>query len=251
MAPFGTAVGLTSVFTLGAIPLLGSLPPLVLADSPELVTTTVTSTITTKFPAATAVPNSTHVGPVSADEAEGAVRNGTLHIVDDDPVYKYAGCWTDTTEFPGQAHAFDGPSLNLARAMTVPKCIKYCETAKNPGRGPNGVGWSFAAIEFAHECYCGSALSRHSFHLPDSVCDTPCAGSNKTACGGNLALSVYNVTQKEDKPGDGGQGNGDKSGDDGSRSGEDNAPKDEAILQAVGVGVLVFAVTLAIGAGLL
>ncbi|KAI4860946.1 hypothetical protein F4820DRAFT_85452 [Hypoxylon rubiginosum] len=263
MAPHSTPVGFASLFTLAAIPLLSCTPSLVHASStqassththgvvPEMTTKTFITTITTKMPVpTTAIGNSTYNSPAATDDVDSdSLRNGTLHIVDDDPVYKYAGCWTDTTELPGQPHALDGPYLNLARAMTVPKCIKYCETAKNPAKGPGGVGWPVAAIEFSRECYCGSGISKHSFHLHDGVCDTPCAGSNVTACGGNLALSVYNVTQKDDNPGDG--GSGDNDGNTGSGNGQDNAPEDEAVLQAVGMGVLVLALTLAVGAGLL
>ncbi|XXG93896.1 Mitochondrial intermediate peptidase [Hypoxylon texense] len=261
MSPHGTPVGLTSLLTLAAIPLVSCTPGLGHHPTssqelvPQIITKTIVTTITTSVPVPTAISNSTYSNhPVTTDEVDDNIRNGTLHIVDDDPVYKYAGCWTDTTELPGQPHALDGPNLNLARAMTVPKCIKYCETAKNPAKGPGGVGWPVAAIEFSRECYCGSAISKHSFHLHDNVCDTPCAGSNATACGGNLALSVYNVTQKDDgSDDDGGNGDGGNAGDStgsGNENGQDGAPEGEAVIQAVGLGVLVLALTLAVGVGL-
>lgn len=268
MSPSSTPVGVTRLLTLAALsvtPCTSALVPIsIIQPGPGVSTTTTTITVTKNFPVLpTPLPNSTVIIPVSDDgpPSDASVNNSTLRIVDDDPVYKYAGCWTDTSEFPGGAHALDGPSQTLSTSMTVAKCIKFCSTAKNPNnknpsdnsksQGQNQTeGWPIAAVEHSQECYCGSAISRHSFNLRDSVCDTPCSGSNTTACGGNLALSVYNVTVKEDNPGDGDEPLPEpphnKDGDS-----NDDAEKDEAVLQAVGVGILVVAMSLAIGAGLL
>lgn len=186
------------------------------------------------------------------DPRQNPVGSSNLSIVDEDPVYKYAGCWSDTTEFPGQHRALDGPYLNLAGSMTVARCIKFCATARNSKKG--GTGWQYAAVEYARECYCGNTLSPHSYHLMDPVCDTPCGGANTTACGGSLALSVYNVTKKDeggDHPPPGGNGNNGNHEENGNAPGDQDTPEDEAVLQAVGMGVLAVAVAFAVGYGIL
>ncbi|KAI1767568.1 hypothetical protein GGR53DRAFT_481606 [Hypoxylon sp. FL1150] len=270
MAPLSTSVSLITMAALSLTPYTSALVP---APVPSQVTvistsTSIDTTTTKKFPVMPSpLPNSTVIIPVT-DEPAGAGASTpnatTLRIVDDDPVYKYVGCWTDTSEFPGASHALDGPAQTLATAMTVGRCIKFCSSAKKPGGkgnvkgGGSSTGWPVAALEHSRDCYCGSAVGRRSFNLKDSVCDAPCAGSNTTACGGNLALSVYNATAEEEKkPADGPpplpetpHGSDGKHDSDGNGGNGDDDKKDEAVLQAVGMGVLVVALSVAVGVGL-
>ncbi|KAI1390240.1 uncharacterized protein F4822DRAFT_230075 [Hypoxylon trugodes] len=178
-----------------------------------------------------------------------------LRIIDDNPVYKYVGCWSETTPVTPEVHALEGPYLTVPGLMKVSACLGFCSMSHNK-HDPTGEkkGYRYAGLEFSRECWCGDTLSEHSFHLVDSACDTPCDGANTTACGGHLALTLYNITEKTPGDGnDGGNGNngGNGNDDNGDKPGDEKPPSDQAVLQAVSVGVLVVAVTFALGWGCL
>ncbi|KAI1642045.1 uncharacterized protein F4817DRAFT_363302 [Daldinia loculata] len=170
-----------------------------------------------------------------------------LRIIDEDPVYKYVGCWSEVTLLNPDVHALDGPFLTAPGLMNVHVCVDFCRRASNKNK-QNQTGYHYAGLEFAYQCWCGDNLSKHSYHLVDDVCDLPCDGANTTACGGHLAMTLYNITEKK-TPGDnnGFSGNGSNAG----TGNQPEAPHDQAALQAVGVGILVLAVTFALGWGCL
>ncbi|KAI2640761.1 WSC domain-containing protein [Hypomontagnella submonticulosa] len=166
-----------------------------------------------------------------------------LRIVDNDPVYKYIGCYSETTFSTPRSRALDGPYYTVPGSMTVEACFTFCSHARNGNRS-NDEGWRYAGLEFSRECWCGDRLNSHSYHLIDAVCDTPCDGANTTVCGGHLALTLYNTTEKSDDNGNS------TDGIPGIGGGDDSNPQgDEAALQAVGVGFLVLAVTFAFAFG--
>ncbi|KAI1412635.1 WSC domain-containing protein [Hypoxylon sp. FL1857] len=168
-------------------------------------------------------------------QEEGA--NG-LHVIDDDPVYRYAGCWSETTPLPTHTRALDGPHLTVPGLMRVQPCLDYCGFARNKF-SPDERGYRYAGLEFAQECWCGDTLSNYSSHLVDSACDVPCDGANTTVCGGHLAITLYDSNKHKHK-------HKHKSGH-GEVPTPDppNPPNDEAALKAVGVGILMLAVTFA------
>jgi len=43
------------------------------------------------------------------------------------------------------------------------------------------------------QCYCDNTLSSSSTQLPESECNTACAGNGDEICGGSNAISVYEV----------------------------------------------------------
>ncbi|KAI1660221.1 hypothetical protein F4813DRAFT_401186 [Daldinia decipiens] len=209
-----------------------------------------------------------------------------LRIIDEDPVYKYVGCWSEVTLLNPDVHALDGPFLTAPGLMNVHVCVDFCRRASNKNK-QNQTGYHYAGLEFAYQCWCGDNLSKHSYHLIDDVCDLPfspifppfpgyqwsrkflhiiqlietllapvnmpeyttlCDGANTTVCGGHLAMTLYNITEKN-TPGDnnGFGGNGSNAG----TGTQPEAPHDQAALQAVGMGILVLAVTFALGWGCL
>ncbi|KAI0148153.1 WSC domain-containing protein [Hypoxylon sp. NC0597] len=173
---------------------------------------------------------------VAAIGKEGG--NG-LRIIDDDPFYKYVGCWSETAPMEPNLPALDGPYLTMPGLMRVEPCLEYCGFAKNRF-DPEKKGYRYAGLEFAQECWCGDTLSDRSVRLEDSACNVPCDGANTTACGGHLAITLY-----ARKPGAGdGDGGGDGDGNPGD--GIPNPPGDEAALRVVGVGFLVLAVNFAL-----
>lgn len=228
-----SSTGVTSLFTLLiTAPLFSSL---VLAEQSSSTPSHVPIPIIPLHPNDTASTASTASAPA----------NSSLRIVDDDSLFHYAGCWTETTPLPDSRRALDGPFMSLAGSLTVPICLHFCGTARNRFTGERG--YRFGGLEHAQECWCGDSLSNRSYHLSDSACSTPCDGSNTTACGGNLAISLY---QQKDNDNEGSDGNGDVHGP-GDDDDNDSRPADEAVIQAVGVGLLVLTVTFALGLGCL
>ncbi|KAI1465615.1 uncharacterized protein F4812DRAFT_461307 [Daldinia caldariorum] len=188
--------------------------------------------------------------PVQTDEPDSTLcaPPGPLRIIDEDPVFKYVGCWSELTLIDPAMHALDGPSLMAPGLMNVHLCVDFCRHTQNRN-APNRTGFQYAALEYSFQCWCGDHLSEHSSHLVDTVCDLPCDGANTTACGGHLAMTLYNATQKK-TPGGGndGFGNGTGNGTGGSVDADlPRGPDAQAALQTVGLGLLALAVTFALG----
>ena len=79
-----------------------------------------------------------------------------------------------------------GRTLNLdaftSETMTIDGCIAHCDAA----------GLPLAGLEYARECYCGSAfVNDGGAVLADSACDMVCSGDSTNMCGGENALSVF------------------------------------------------------------
>ena len=51
------------------------------------------------------------------------------------------------------------------------------------------------------ECYCSPYLSALSEKLPDSRCIYSCVGNASEVCGGQLTLTLYNLTSADSKTG--------------------------------------------------
>ncbi|KAI1090614.1 WSC domain-containing protein [Rostrohypoxylon terebratum] len=223
----------------------------------------------------------TGVLPTFTPVSGGASKEGPsgLLIVDDDEVYKYAGCYAETTEQPPHNRALDGVYLTVAGKMQVQPCIQYCARSYNRFH-PEKKGWKYAGLEYSRECWCGDSLSLNSVKLEETSCDAPCDGNNSTVCGGHLALTLYNATTTPGggKPGKIPDGDDDsttypqrpwpekpwppkkggspkmsgapsKSG--GPKMSHGSKPEGEAVAQAVGIGLVVVAVTFVLGMGCL
>jgi WSC domain len=86
--------------------------------------------------------------------------------------------------------------LNGTRTLTGPRhaslgmtqylCMKYCDS----------FGFPVAGVEYARECYCGSAFLNGGGGLATG-CNMPCEGNSTQICGGALALNVF---QRADNP---------------------------------------------------
>ena len=79
-----------------------------------------------------------------------------------------------------------GRALNVdaftSENMTVAGCIAHCAALGHP----------IAGVEYARECYCGSAfVNGGGTVLPDSACDMACSGDATSLCGGPGALSAF------------------------------------------------------------
>ncbi len=89
----------------------------------------------------------------------------------------YLGCYT---ELDG-ARALAGTSIADGTSMTVDACAQFCFYN----------GFTFAGIEYAAECYCGSAVQAGSVASAEGDCAMACSGDASKVCGGPNRLSVY------------------------------------------------------------
>ncbi|WVQ70425.1 uncharacterized protein L199_008652 [Kwoniella botswanensis] len=77
--------------------------------------------------------------------------------------------------------ALTGASFS-SDSMTVDTCTAYCKSS----------GFTYAAVEYGRECYCGNSFANGaSLSKYSSQCTMTCAGNKKQTCGGPNALSVY------------------------------------------------------------
>ncbi|KAI5861764.1 hypothetical protein GGS23DRAFT_574822 [Durotheca rogersii] len=124
-------------------------------------------------------------------------------------------------------------------ALTVPMCLNFCYTARR--LNGSSRGFRYAGVEWSHECWCSDELSHSSISLADSACQHPCEGDNRTACGGPLALSVYNLTQNTpQEPSDpkNSTHSGDGKGSKGSQGGKGPDFSSDAVLQGINTFLL-------------
>ncbi|KAK7516053.1 WSC domain-containing protein [Phyllosticta citriasiana] len=135
--------------------------------------------------------SSTATSPSSSSSSlSSSSSSSTLSPAPGTSGFTYAGCWNETTGYAqgGSVRALAGGSMASDTALTAAKCFEFC-----------GTGSQYAGLEYGQECWCAPYLSALSTQLPESACDIPCKGANKTACGGSLTLTLYNRTGKSDK----------------------------------------------------
>ena len=91
--------------------------------------------------------------------------------------WKYLGCGTDNVSARTLPFERDNSTL------TVESCIATCAAA----------GYAIAGMEYATQCFCGSAVPAANAPLPNipGLCAMPCGGNAKEVCGGPNALSLY------------------------------------------------------------
>jgi hypothetical protein len=89
----------------------------------------------------------------------------------------FLGCYTEGNG----TRALAGASVADYTEMTVEDCSTFCL----------GRGFLLYGLEYAGECYCGSALDPSSITASPSSCNMPCAGDQTETCGGSNRLSVY------------------------------------------------------------
>ena len=86
----------------------------------------------------------------------------------------------------------DGPRRRIlgtavfTGAITQEYCAQICAD-KNEGH-------TLAGVEFAQECYCGTALAAGATSKPLSDCNMACSANSAEHCGGNDRISVYNIS---------------------------------------------------------
>lgn len=72
--------------------------------------------------------------------------------------------------------SFNDPNL------TPTSCVTKC----------NNEGYTYAAVQYGDECWCGNSLSTAGgAGAPSSSCNMSCAGDSSLTCGGYYALSLF------------------------------------------------------------
>ncbi|VDO47442.1 unnamed protein product [Onchocerca flexuosa] len=89
----------------------------------------------------------------------------------------YMGCFKDSLN----SRLLNGHLYNL-KNNSASYCINMCLRA----------GYSFAAIEYHNECFCGDTLT-NVFSLPDISCEQYHCDDDNSFCGGYNAAAVYHT----------------------------------------------------------
>jgi len=90
----------------------------------------------------------------------------------------YVGCVNDANPRVLPGYTFNSNSLTSTQCRDV--CTSY--------------GYSVYGTEYSFQCFCGSNLGGPGL-IPDSSCDSGCAGNSAERCGGAYILSIYDVNQ--------------------------------------------------------
>jgi hypothetical protein len=97
------------------------------------------------------------------------------------------GCWTEgETE-----RTLDSGDMTVdPEGMTVEFCTSYCED----------LGYNYAGVEYAEECWCGDHLSTETEVVSDDECNMKCTGDRKTFCGGPNRMVLYQKDSMQERP---------------------------------------------------
>ncbi|KAF4631590.1 hypothetical protein G7Y89_g6540 [Cudoniella acicularis] len=95
--------------------------------------------------------------------------------------WSYVGCYTDSVgarTLPSNPGTTGGTA-----ALTVELCTSTCQ----------GLGYVFAGMEYAGQCFCGNAFLNGGGPAPDGEtgCDMACSGNATETCGGPNRLSLW------------------------------------------------------------
>jgi hypothetical protein len=90
--------------------------------------------------------------------------------------YLYQGCFQDSV-----ARVLDAKLMQAWPDMSIENCAAFCE------------GYEFFGAEYGQECYCGNTFANPTNMLMESNCDTVCEDDETELCGGNWALSIYQL----------------------------------------------------------
>ena len=90
------------------------------------------------------------------------------------------GCYKEATN----GRLLSGASYANNTGMTVESCVNFCQAS----------GATYAGLEYAQECFCGSSLASTAVTADASSCNMLCTGNSKEFCGSTSILNVYKNT---------------------------------------------------------
>jgi hypothetical protein len=92
------------------------------------------------------------------------------------PTWTSLGCYTDSVKSRGLP-----VGVPVTSGMTVGRCVDACQKK----------GYSYAAVEYSTECFCGSAINSPSVKAKEAECNMKCSGDSSQTCGGGNRMNVY------------------------------------------------------------
>ncbi|KAL8826220.1 MAG: hypothetical protein Q9170_007485 [Blastenia crenularia] len=93
--------------------------------------------------------------------------------------YTYQGCYTDSVS----ARVLTGKSTS-STTMTYKSCSTYCS------------GYTYFALEYASQCYCGNAFSNPTSSALASDCSSKCSGDPTQVCGAGNRMTLFKSGQQ-------------------------------------------------------
>ncbi|CCA72580.1 related to glyoxal oxidase precursor [Serendipita indica DSM 11827] len=151
-----------TLYKYGAAPVSSSTTTTTTSASTSTSTSTRTSTSTVST-VSSSTPSATPTGPITVPSYNG---------------WTSRGCYVDSVA--NRALPVAMGVTGGAAAMTVEKCLDACKAA----------GYTFAGLEYAQECFCGSAMPTTA-QATDGRCSMVCNGNNLEYCGGGNGLNLY------------------------------------------------------------
>ncbi|MCJ1306581.1 hypothetical protein MMC25_000224 [Agyrium rufum] len=133
--------------------------------SPATTSSTVLSTSTTSTISTTSTTSST--------TSSTKPTSTTPVIPKSVGVFTYIDCHT---EIPGRA--LTGKAI-ASDDMTIERCASNC------------TSFTYFAVEYGRECYCGNSLPSTSVTATDGRCNMVCGGNSTEICGGPNGLTLY------------------------------------------------------------
>ncbi|KAH9848786.1 hypothetical protein C2E23DRAFT_738784 [Lenzites betulinus] len=129
-----------------------------------------------------AAPATSQAAPTTSQAAAPAPSGGasnTTNVSGLPAGWTAVGCASDVPARTLNIDAFTSES------MTIDGCIDHCAA----------LGHTMAGLEYARECYCGSAyVNGGGAPLADDACNMACTGDASRVCGGPMALTVFKKT---------------------------------------------------------
>ncbi|KAF4924369.1 WSC domain-containing protein [Colletotrichum fructicola] len=93
--------------------------------------------------------------------------------------YEFQGCQTEGVN----GRALSGASFGSAD-MTTKACAAFCAKGN----------FQYMGVEYAQECWCGSATNAGSVPAPLKECDMLCRGNQSEYCGGTSRLDLFKLS---------------------------------------------------------
>ncbi|KAF2147301.1 uncharacterized protein K452DRAFT_314490, partial [Aplosporella prunicola CBS 121167] len=135
---------------------------------------------------------------ITATETPAALSTSTLSVISGGSEYAYIGCFNETTGYAngGNKRAITGGNMTSEDDMTPERCFDFYGDEQ------------YAGLEYGRECWCGPYFSTLTSELSPGYCNISCSGLDNAACGGSLALTLFNSTRRSGS----GHGEGQKGG---------------------------------------
>ena len=91
----------------------------------------------------------------------------------------YLGCFQDHFK----QRIFNGSRIRFPKSNSPHECVKYCLQRK----------FDLAGVQYGFWCECGNTIDQ-KVRIDEEKCNMNCPGDEDRKCGGQLAMSIYQVS---------------------------------------------------------